>query len=195
MGEGAAAALVDRLEQFDDAGAHALLDALLASLTLETVLRDAVLPALATIGERWERGETTIAQEHFGSSLLRGRLLGLARRWGAGTGPRALLACAPASSNCSSRSTSAAAAPSPTAAPPAGSASASRAASAAASPCRRWSRIASTRRTSSSSYRRKPPSVRVGRSSEYRRSHARSRSVETPVRRASSPIRRSAGID
>jgi len=95
VGEGAAAALVDRLEQFDDAGAHALLDALLASLTLETVLRDAVLPALATIGERWERGETTIAQEHFGSSLLRGRLLGLARRWGAGTGPRALLACAP----------------------------------------------------------------------------------------------------
>jgi DNA-binding transcriptional MerR regulator len=93
--DGAAAALVDRLEQFDEPGAQALLDALLGSLTLESVLRDAVLPALATIGERWERGEATVAQEHFASALLRGRLLGLARRWSAGGGPHALLACAP----------------------------------------------------------------------------------------------------
>jgi hypothetical protein len=34
-----------------------------------------------------------VAQEHFASNLLRGRLLGLARGWGRGSGPRALLAC------------------------------------------------------------------------------------------------------
>ena len=90
-----APALVDRLERFDEAGAHAHLDALLGSLTLETVLLQAVLPALATIGDRWERGEVSVAQEHFASALIRGRLLGLARRWGAGAGPHALLACPP----------------------------------------------------------------------------------------------------
>ena len=44
---------------------------------------------------RWERGEASIAQEHFASSVLRGRLLGLARGWGLGFGPVALLACLP----------------------------------------------------------------------------------------------------
>jgi len=46
----------------------------------------------------------------------------------------------------------------------------------------------STRSTSSSPYRRWPPSVRVGRSTPYRRSHARSVSTGTPVRRASDPM-------
>ena len=56
-------------------------------LSLETVLRDVVLPYLRELGERWERGDATVAQEHFASNLLRGRLLGLARGWGQGTGP------------------------------------------------------------------------------------------------------------
>ena len=46
-----------------------------------------------TSGDRWERGELSVAQEHFASNVLRGRLLGLARGWGRGAGPRALLAC------------------------------------------------------------------------------------------------------
>lgn len=37
----------------------------------------------------------SVAQEHFASALLRGRLLGLARGWGRGVGPLAVLACAP----------------------------------------------------------------------------------------------------
>jgi hypothetical protein len=61
--------------------------------TLESVLRDSVLPALRDLGERWQRGQITIAQEHFASNLLRGRMLGLARGWDRGSGPRALLAC------------------------------------------------------------------------------------------------------
>ena len=83
------------LDQFDEASAQAAFDRLLAEFTLETVLRDAVLPYLRELGERWLAGEASVAQEHFASALLRGRLLGLARGWGAGTGPLALLACLP----------------------------------------------------------------------------------------------------
>ncbi|MGZ4371124.1 MAG: hypothetical protein ACXVRQ_02870 [Gaiellaceae bacterium] len=36
--------------------------------------------------------DASIAQEHFASALLRGRLLGLARGWGSGSGPLGLLA-------------------------------------------------------------------------------------------------------
>ena len=84
------------LDRLDEPGAHATFDRLLATFTLQTVLRDVVLPYLHELGERWKRGEAGVAQEHFASNLLRGRLLGLARGWGEGGGPRAVLACAPA---------------------------------------------------------------------------------------------------
>ena len=83
------------LDGFDDAGAHAVLDRLLGSYPLESVLRDAVLPYLHELGERWAHAEASVAQEHFASALLRGRLLALARGWGRGRGPHALLACVP----------------------------------------------------------------------------------------------------
>ena len=83
------------LDQLDEAKAQVALDRLLAGFALETVLRDAVLPYLHELGERWRRGEASIAQEHFASALLRGRLLGLARGWGGGNGPLGLLACLP----------------------------------------------------------------------------------------------------
>ncbi len=83
------------LDRFDEAGAHAAFDRLLADFALETVLREAVLPYLKDLGERWSAGEASIAQEHFASTLLRGRLLGLARGWGNGSGPLGLLACLP----------------------------------------------------------------------------------------------------
>jgi MerR family transcriptional regulator, light-induced transcriptional regulator len=87
--------LVAALDRLDEPGAHAALDRLLAMFTLRTVLRDVVLPYLHELGERWEHGEASVAQEHFASNILRGRLLGLARGWGEGAGPRAVLACAP----------------------------------------------------------------------------------------------------
>lgn len=83
------------LDAFDEQAAHEALDRAVADFTLDTVLREIVLPYLHELGERWSRGEATIAQEHFASSLLRGRLLGLGRGWGNGSGPRALLACVP----------------------------------------------------------------------------------------------------
>jgi DNA-binding transcriptional MerR regulator len=100
-GDGAptAAALAEHLRRaldgFDDVGAHAVLDRLLGSYPLESVLRDAVLPYLHDLGERWSHAEASVAQEHFASALLGGRLLALARGWGRGGGPRALLACVP----------------------------------------------------------------------------------------------------
>jgi MerR family transcriptional regulator, light-induced transcriptional regulator len=87
--------LRDALDRLDEPAAHAAVDRLLATFTLATVLRDVLLPYLHDLGERWGQGEATVAQEHFASNLLRGRLLGLARGWGQGTGPRAVLACAP----------------------------------------------------------------------------------------------------
>lgn len=80
---------------FDDARAHAAFDALVAGFSLDTILGEVVLPYLHDLGDRWQRGEISVAQEHFASSLLRGRLLGLARGWGRGLGPRIVLACAP----------------------------------------------------------------------------------------------------
>jgi MerR family transcriptional regulator, light-induced transcriptional regulator len=89
-----AAQLADALDRFDEAGAQQALDRLLATLTIDVVLRDVLLPYLHELGERWERGEVSVAQEHFASNLLRGRLTALARGWDRGGGPRALLACA-----------------------------------------------------------------------------------------------------
>lgn len=90
-----AAELRSTLDRLDEPGAHATIDRLLATYTLQTVLRDVVLRYLQELGERWELGEASVAQEHFASNFLRGRLLGLARGWGEGVGPRAVLACAP----------------------------------------------------------------------------------------------------
>ncbi|MGH3173739.1 MAG: MerR family transcriptional regulator [Streptosporangiaceae bacterium] len=89
------AALRQALDAFDEPAAQAVLDRLVADLSLPAVLRDIVLPYLADLGERWRRGTASIAQEHFASNLLRGRLAGLARGWGSGHGPQALLACPP----------------------------------------------------------------------------------------------------
>lgn len=83
------------LEAFDEPGAQAVIDELLALATVDALLSEVVVPYLHDLGERWERGEASVAQEHFASNLLRGRLLGLARGWGRGTGPGALLACPP----------------------------------------------------------------------------------------------------
>jgi MerR family transcriptional regulator, light-induced transcriptional regulator len=87
---------VDRaLERLDDAAAQSAFDELLARHSLDRILRDVVMPYLRELGQRWAGGDVTVAQEHFASAFLRGRLLGLARGWDRGTGPRALLACAP----------------------------------------------------------------------------------------------------
>ena len=92
---GAADEIARSLDAFDGPAAHAVVDRLLAGFTVESVLGQVILPYLHDLGERWARGEASVACEHFASNILRGRLAGLARGWGDGHGPRALLACPP----------------------------------------------------------------------------------------------------
>lgn len=87
--------LEERLNDFDDAGSQATLDRLLAQFSAEVVVAEVVLPVLRRIGERWRSGGVAIAQEHFGTTVLRERLLALARGWDRGGGPRSVLACPP----------------------------------------------------------------------------------------------------
>lgn len=75
--------------------AQAVLDEVLAVVQLEIAIRRVLLPMLRELGEGWQSGQVNVAQEHFATAILRGRLAGLARGWGQRSGPRALLACPP----------------------------------------------------------------------------------------------------
>jgi len=86
--------LARSLESYDDVGAQAALDMLLAGFSLDAVVREVLVPYLHAVGERWQRGELSVGQEHFISNLIRGRLLALSRGWDRGVGPRAVLASA-----------------------------------------------------------------------------------------------------
>jgi MerR family transcriptional regulator, light-induced transcriptional regulator len=87
--------LLSAVAAYDETAVHAVLDEALAAFSLETVLRELILPSLREVGLEWERGELEVGQEHFASNLIRERLLGLGRLWGRGGGPLAILACAP----------------------------------------------------------------------------------------------------
>jgi DNA-binding transcriptional MerR regulator/methanogenic corrinoid protein MtbC1 len=93
--EAGAVQLRTALDGFDESGAQSALDGLFGTFTVETVLGSVILPYLVDLGERWSTGDATVAQEHFASNLIRGRLLGIGRGWDSGEGPRAVLACAP----------------------------------------------------------------------------------------------------
>lgn len=87
------ARLATALDSFEERQANRILDDGISALSLRALLEGLVLPVLRDIGDRWERRQTSTAQEHFASNLIRGRLLGLGRGWGGGSGPRAMLAC------------------------------------------------------------------------------------------------------
>jgi MerR family transcriptional regulator, light-induced transcriptional regulator len=83
------------LDEMDEPVAQAVLDRIFSDLTVEGALREVLMPYLQQLGARWAAGEITVAQEHFASGVVRGRLTGLARGWGGGLGPHVLLACPP----------------------------------------------------------------------------------------------------
>jgi MerR family transcriptional regulator, light-induced transcriptional regulator len=87
--------LGEALESFDEERAHELLDRLLGIHGLERAIRDALMPYLAGLGDRWARNQVSVAQEHFASRFIEARMLGLARGWNRGPGHRAVLACPP----------------------------------------------------------------------------------------------------
>jgi DNA-binding transcriptional MerR regulator len=83
------------LDALDEPAAQAVLDRLFAAFTIEATLRHVLVPYLHELGDRWANGTIDVATEHFASNLLRARLAGLARGWGQGHGPCAVLACPP----------------------------------------------------------------------------------------------------
>lgn len=89
----AARDLLRAIKRLDEESANRILDQSLAALSFDAVAQGVLLPVLRAIGDGWRRGEVSIGQEHFASSLLRGRLLGVARGWMTGSGPVAVLAC------------------------------------------------------------------------------------------------------
>jgi MerR family transcriptional regulator, light-induced transcriptional regulator len=87
--------MLDALARYDESAADQVLEKLLARVAPITVVRDVFLELMREIGERWAEGVTSVAQEHFATGFIHGRLLGLVRGWDHGLGPRALLACPP----------------------------------------------------------------------------------------------------
>jgi MerR family transcriptional regulator, light-induced transcriptional regulator len=83
------------LDGFDEPLAQAALDRLFGEAELQAALADVVLPLLNRVGERWANGTRSVAEEHFASNVIGGRLRALSRDWGEGVGPRAILACPP----------------------------------------------------------------------------------------------------
>jgi methanogenic corrinoid protein MtbC1 len=83
------------LTRFDETSAQRVLERLFVTFTPTTVTRDVLLPYMRDLGEQWEAGRVSIAEEHFTTNFFQARLLALARGWDRGLGPRALLACAP----------------------------------------------------------------------------------------------------
>ena len=83
------------LDTMEGDRSHRAFDWMLAALSVETAMQEILVPYLHDLGDRWARGEVSVAQEHFASNLIRGRLMGLARDWAAGEGPSVVLACPP----------------------------------------------------------------------------------------------------
>jgi DNA-binding transcriptional MerR regulator/methanogenic corrinoid protein MtbC1 len=79
----------------DEPGAQSTLDHLFSSFGLDAALSEVILPFLHSLGQRWASADVTVADEHFASNVIGGRLRGLARGWGDGVGPQAVLACPP----------------------------------------------------------------------------------------------------
>jgi methanogenic corrinoid protein MtbC1 len=90
------AQLVDATMHGDAIKADRILANAHASLSVEALLLDVIQPTLIAIGEKWHRGEITVAHEHQASNYLRGKLHQLLELAGnARHGPVVVVACAP----------------------------------------------------------------------------------------------------
>ena len=88
--------LAGALVSFQEAQAEALLNQAFTLYPVETVTEEVITSALVDIGERWHRHEVTIAQEHFATAFLHGRVAALFHAFEqSSTGPLALTGCAP----------------------------------------------------------------------------------------------------
>jgi DNA-binding transcriptional MerR regulator len=89
------ATLERSFDALDEPAAQAALDRLLIVFGLQQALGEVILPLLHRLGVRWAAAQVSVAEEHFVSNIIGGRLRALARGWGQGVGPRAILAAPP----------------------------------------------------------------------------------------------------
>ena len=88
--------LLQHLGQMQEAAAAASMSDALNLYTVEQVIDRLVAPLLIEVGERWMAGGWTIAQEHFASAFIRGRLANLLHSSPFNAdGPLVLVGCAP----------------------------------------------------------------------------------------------------
>jgi len=71
--------VVAAIESFDYATANAHLGRLAALLPVHELVGEVVLPLMRLVGDRWQDGTLTVAQEHMTSAILRNLLGGLVR--------------------------------------------------------------------------------------------------------------------
>ncbi len=87
--------LVTAMRAFDDGAMHEVIDRVLRSVSVETAIRDVLLPFMHDVGVGWSTGEYTIADEHFATEVVRARLAALTIGGAPRTGPIVLMACPP----------------------------------------------------------------------------------------------------
>jgi hypothetical protein len=75
---------------------HRALDSLLPTASIDHVVGEVVIPFFsATLPHGLQQGTMCVAHAKFAVSIIRGRLMDLARGWGKGSGPLVLLAAPP----------------------------------------------------------------------------------------------------
>lgn len=88
--------LTETLLAFDSHAAETVLNEAFAMYRVEDVCLDVLGAALVEIGERWHRGEVSVATEHFASSFVRRKLFALFNAYETGRGRGLVFAgCAP----------------------------------------------------------------------------------------------------
>jgi MerR family transcriptional regulator, light-induced transcriptional regulator len=83
------------LDDFDGTAAHSAFDSCSPRSPQRSCSWTSSSPTYAIWANEWAAGRASVAQEHFASHLIRGRLLAIARDWDTGDGPTLLLACLP----------------------------------------------------------------------------------------------------
>lgn len=88
--------LFDALMRFDRFAASSIVDRLL-HVSFRDMLREVYYPILHRVGEQWETGEISVAQEHFASAFIRDQMTSMLLRLNCGPvgGRRVLCACFP----------------------------------------------------------------------------------------------------
>lgn len=87
--------ILDALARGDPTEIGAMLDQAFVLDDLDRTLAAVVRPLLHDVGERWQRGELTVAEEHLVSEAVRARLAQLLADAGGGVRGIAVLACGP----------------------------------------------------------------------------------------------------